>query len=279
MRRRGRFALNQLCISVPLSLEKPGFCYILAGIAPEKSLASGLVVTICGKYITMIYLIDGHNLIGKMPDISLSDPDDEEQLAHRLRQWAAENKSRQVIVIFDRGVLSGLARRLSNQQVKVFFAPTRTTADALLIKRVNEVRNPQQYRLISSDRQIIDAAKVRGMRFWRSERFVEMLGPAELPTEAADPKPHSEPAPPSQKEQPQLSREDVAEWLELFGPVPKRPSSSAKKKKLLEFSHEAEPDQPPNKPQSLTTAKRSQRQLTRAEVEEWLRFFGEDLED
>jgi uncharacterized protein len=72
----------------------------------------------------MIYLIDGHNLIGKMPDISLSDPDDEEQLALRLRQWAAENKSRQVIVIFDRGVLSGLARRLSNQQVKAFFAPT-----------------------------------------------------------------------------------------------------------------------------------------------------------
>ncbi len=223
----------------------------------------------------MIYLIDGHNLIGKMPDISLSDPDDEEQLALRLRQWAAENKSRQVIVIFDRGLISGLAKRLSNQQVKAFFAPTRTTADALLIKRVNEVRNPQQYRLITSDRKIIDAAKVRGMRFWKSERFAEMLGPAQLEEKSQPPArlPTPEQIPPPQKEEPQLSREDVAEWLELFGPVPKRPLRSLKKKSATPSTpkpHLPDPQAPP--------PKRGQRQLTREEVEEWLRFFGEEPE-
>jgi uncharacterized protein len=217
----------------------------------------------------MIYLIDGHNLIGKMPDISLADPDDEEQLALRLRQWAAENKSRQVIVIFDRGVLSGLARRLSNQQVKAFFAPMRTTADALLIKRINEVRNPQQYRLISSDRKIIDVAKVRGMRFWRSERFVEMLQPPAPAAEAALP-PEPKAAPPSQKEDPTLSREDVAEWLELFGPVPQRPFRPPQKK-----IPEPSPQPPPPDPHA-PPPKHGQRKLTRDEVEEWLRFFGED---
>jgi uncharacterized protein len=233
----------------------------------------------------MIYLIDGHNLIGKMPDISLSDPDDEEQLAQRLRQWTAENKSRQVIVIFDRGIISGLAKRLSNQQVKVFFAPTRTTADALLIKRVNEVRNPQQYRLITSDRKIIDAAKVRGMRFWRSERFAEMLGTAELAQDVPPPQSAPQPAAkPTQKEEPQLSQNDVAEWLELFGPVPKRPSAPLKQKSL-ETSHKTKSSQvkpatdQSTKSESLPTAKRSQRTLTRDEVEEWLRFFGEDLDE
>ena len=234
----------------------------------------------------MIYLIDGHNLIGKMPDISLSDPDDEEQLALRLRQWAAENKSRQVIVIFDRGIISGLAKRLSNQQVKAFFAPTRTTADDLLIKRVNEVRNPQQYRLITSDRKIIDAARVRGMRFWRSERFAEMLGPAEpdadVPARRPAPPP---PAKPTQKEDPHLSREDVAEWLELFGPVPKKRPFAPAKKRFSESSNKnkSAPAKPTTdkstKSQSLPTAKRSQRRLTRDEVEEWLRFFGEDLDE
>jgi uncharacterized protein len=220
----------------------------------------------------MIYLIDGHNLIGKMPDISLADPDDEEQLALRLCQWAAENKSRQVIVIYDRGVLSGLARRLSNQQVKVFFAPPRTTADALLIKRINEVRNPQQYRLISSDRKIIDAAKVRGMRFWRSEQFMEMMRPPESSAETA-PSTKPKPARPSQKEEPKLSQEDVAEWLELFGPVPKRPSRPLKKKsaKSLPQSPSPYPKSPPPKD--------GRRELTHAEVEEWLRFFGEDLNE
>lgn len=226
----------------------------------------------------MIYLIDGHNLIGKMPDISLKDPDDEEQLALRLRQWAAENKSRHVIVIFDRGVISGLAQRLSNQQVRAFFAPTRTTADALLIKRINEVRNPQQYRLISSDRDIINAAKVRGMRFWKSERFVEMLGPAaESDSAKQTPTPPPAPPPPTEKEEPQLSQADVAEWLALFGPVPKRkrpqstkPSTQAAKK--ASPSRTKKPIIDPNAP----PPKRGQRELTSDEIEEWLRFFGED---
>jgi uncharacterized protein len=222
----------------------------------------------------MIYLIDGHNLIGKMPDISLADPDDEEQLVQRLRQWATENKNRQVIVIFDKGVLSGLARRLSNEQVKAFFAPPRTTADALLIKRINEVRNPQQYRLISSDRKIIGAAKVRGMRFWRSESFAEMLGTAEPEDKAPPPKPAPEPAPPTQKEEPQLSQKDVAEWLDLFGPVPKRPSRPIKKKKIAKPAAKL-----PAPDSQAPPPKQGQRELTRAEIEEWLRFFGEELDD
>ena len=46
----------------------------------------------------MHYIIDGHNLIGKMPDISLKDPNDEIKLTMRIKSWVAESKKRQVTV-------------------------------------------------------------------------------------------------------------------------------------------------------------------------------------
>ncbi len=48
----------------------------------------------------MPLLIDGHNLIGHSPDLSLSDPNDEAKLIARLRRYVART-DRQVTVVFD----------------------------------------------------------------------------------------------------------------------------------------------------------------------------------
>lgn len=37
----------------------------------------------------MSYIIDGHNLIGVLPDIHLNQPDDEQRLLARLRGYRA----------------------------------------------------------------------------------------------------------------------------------------------------------------------------------------------
>ena len=50
----------------------------------------------------MTLLIDGHNLIGAMPDIDLAQSDDEHQLVLRLRTYCGEGR-RQVTVVFDSG--------------------------------------------------------------------------------------------------------------------------------------------------------------------------------
>ncbi len=50
----------------------------------------------------MILLIDGHNLIGAMPDIELADPDDEWQLVLRVRTYCAAKRVTATIV-FDSG--------------------------------------------------------------------------------------------------------------------------------------------------------------------------------
>ncbi|MGD9375749.1 MAG: NYN domain-containing protein, partial [Anaerolineae bacterium] len=48
----------------------------------------------------MPILIDGHNLVGKLPVLSLQDPDDEQKLIELLRSYQART-GKEVIVVFD----------------------------------------------------------------------------------------------------------------------------------------------------------------------------------
>jgi len=152
----------------------------------------------------MHYLIDGHNLIARMPDISLADPDDEAQLALRLKGWAARDRRRRVTVIFDGGLVGGEAMALSGGSVKVVFASAGRTADSLLIRRIQAVKNPAEYTLVSSDRQIMAAARTRRMPCLPSERFATQLKQADQPQA------------PAERENPQLSQSEIEEWLGLF---------------------------------------------------------------
>lgn len=156
----------------------------------------------------MHYLIDGHNLIGKLPDISLEDPDDEVALVLRLRRWAARGRKRRVTVIFDRGQPGGQDKGLSTGNIKVIFASGGQPADALLIARIQRVKNPGDHTLVSSDNRIRQAAQARRMPVWRAEEFAERMAD-EL---AQGSKTAVPPA-----DEPQLSAEEVDRWLLLFG--------------------------------------------------------------
>ena len=81
----------------------------------------------------MHYLIDGHNLIGKMPDIQLSDPNDEVKMVLRLQEWLNGRSSQQATVIFDgRRMMGGVSNPLSSRQLTVIFSPDGIIADDLL---------------------------------------------------------------------------------------------------------------------------------------------------
>ena len=60
----------------------------------------------------MSLIIDGHNLIGVMPDIDLADPDDEWQLVQRLRGYASA-KNTALTVVFDPRVSRGILGHLT----------------------------------------------------------------------------------------------------------------------------------------------------------------------
>jgi predicted RNA-binding protein with PIN domain len=150
----------------------------------------------------MPLLIDGHNLIGQMPDLHLDDPDDEAKLVARLRTYCARDKKR-AVVVFDHGLPGGWSEALSGAGVKVVFASAGRNADGILRERIRNARDPRTLMVISSDRAVIAAAKAGKVRVMRAEVFAARLGaPAQM----------------SESEQgPQLSPEEVEEWMQIFG--------------------------------------------------------------
>lgn len=207
----------------------------------------------------MQFLIDGHNLIARMPDIDLADPDDEAKLVARLKRWASAESKRKVTVIFDAGLPGGHDRTLSNSTVAVIFASSGVTADSLLIKRIQKIRDVGSVTVVTSDQAILVAARQRKVRVLRSEEFVEIL--------AEDRRPAPRATKVESTADPQLSPNEVNEWLELFGPEPESPPPRPK-------PTPKPPVQPRKTPPPQPTPEQKEAQRQADELAEWMRLFG-----
>ncbi len=160
----------------------------------------------------MPFLIDGHNLIAALPDINLEDPEDEVALVLKLRGWLGR-KRRKAIVVFDGGIPGGYSRQLSSSDLEVIFAAhKRSTADRIIMKRLEKIRDAGNWTVVSSDREILDFARRIGARAATSQDFAQELQPAARPLLE---KPR-EPLP-----------AEVHEWLEIFPEPVDRPGRAS----------------------------------------------------
>lgn len=149
----------------------------------------------------MPFLIDGHNLVGRTPGLSLTDPHDEAELVRRIQRYCRRHR-RRATVVFDSGVVGGPSRALSTPEVEVVFAPAGRRADDVIRERLRKARDPAGWTVVSSDREIQQAARQVGARVVSSEEFVaDMQAPS--------------PAAPEERT-PRLSEEEIQEWLDLF---------------------------------------------------------------
>ena len=156
----------------------------------------------------MPFLIDGHNLIHALPDISLEDPEDEVALILKLRGWLAHQRKK-AIVVFDGGIPGGYSRTLSSSDMEVVFSSyKRSTADRIIMKRLEKIRDAGNWTVVTSDREILDFARRIGARAVSSQDFALELLPAA-------PRPLEKPRDPSPAE--------VSEWLEVFPEPAERP--------------------------------------------------------
>lgn len=151
----------------------------------------------------MLVLIDGHNLISKMPDISLDEANDEDKLILKLRQYRART-GRVVTVIFDAGSAFHLASKQTKGGLTVRYAPQGTTADTLIIKRLYHARNPQQILVVTSDRAIQRVAKQVKARVISASAFAQVL--TSPPDHASD----------DDEDDRQLSEAEIQAWLAIF---------------------------------------------------------------
>ena len=213
----------------------------------------------------MIYLIDGHNLIGKMPDIKLADPNDEEKLVRRLHNWAAGDKRRQIELFFDSGDFGGWHIPITAPNIRVYYARQGQKADDLLIRALRVLKNRQAYTLITSDNEILAAARKRRVGYVLSEEFAALMA-AEAAERLAPPPDPEPPADPGALPQPEIRPEDVAEWLAYFGDVPESgpPPLPAPPPAVL-------PSQPPPTPKQ----RKEEPAINQEELSEWLAVFGD----
>lgn len=149
----------------------------------------------------MPILIDGHNLIGRLPTISLQDPDDEEKLARLLSSYRART-GKAITVVFDPGEASVLPRRRRFFGVEIVFAPQGSSADRVIASRVQKTRNPSEWLVITSDRELSETVERLGARVQSAEAFAQAM------TDSAG-------AFPDRRETP-LSPDEVDAWLALF---------------------------------------------------------------
>ena len=193
----------------------------------------------------------------------------------RMKSWVAESKKRQITLFFDGGTLGSHLNRLSSRSLKVIFAPSGKTADSLIISHMRQLKNPREYTLITSDREIIGAAKSLRIRSLLSEEFIERMGFVFKEKSEKKPKAKKE-VPPDKPDNPKLSEADMQEWLDLFGPVPERPKTKPRQqKKSAPKSPQAK-----KKPATLRVAKTdSESKLDQDEIDLWLSLFGSDEDE
>ncbi len=160
----------------------------------------------------MPLLIDGHNLIGQMRDISLADPQDEVKLLLRLQSYYRLTRD-PITVVFDPGDVRGVGRPATAPGVTVIYAPHGEDADAVLIRRIERERAPRQLTVVSSDRRVTGVAQVCGATVVKAQDFARQLDEKLNPP--------SKSAQPDTK--PTTSQDDIDYWLGVFKePLPKR---------------------------------------------------------
>jgi len=155
--------------------------------------------------LAMNYIIDGHNLIGKLPGLSLSMPDDEQRLVELLVRFSRRGRQR-VEVYFD-GAPPGQSGEVNYGRVKAHFVLHSSTADQAIRTRLGVLgRASRNWAVVTSDRSVQAAAHAAHAQVLASEDFARRLL-ASLGVGSPD---AGEPL-----DQP-LSEDEVREWLQVF---------------------------------------------------------------
>ena len=124
-----------------------------------------------------MYIIDGHNLIGKIGDLSLEDADDEMRLIERLQQFARLRR-KTVEVYFD-GAPIGRSGSRTFGTIKAHFVLAGGTADRAIAERLTRMgRQARNVILVSSDGQVQGSARSVLAAVQSSESFAEDLAAA-----------------------------------------------------------------------------------------------------
>jgi uncharacterized protein len=158
-----------------------------------------------------MYLVDGHNLIPKIPGLSLADIDDEMRLAEWLQMFC-QRQGQEVEVFFDQAP-PGSAPKRRWGRLTMHFVRQGTLADSAIETRLGQLgKAARNVTVVSSDRRVQQAARNVHASVMASEDFAANLI-----------RPGPEKKKVSRDEGPSLTADEVSEWEALFRRQPRTP--------------------------------------------------------
>jgi predicted RNA-binding protein with PIN domain len=153
----------------------------------------------------MNYLVDGHNLIPKIPGMSLEALDDEQRLIELLQVYCRVRRQK-VEVFFDRAATGRAGKRQAGMVVAHFVRQGRT-ADESIVARLDQLEKAaRNWTVVTSDRQVQTETRVRQAKIVSSEEFAGELMAALQDAQVA-----------RRHEPGKMSDSELDDWLKLFG--------------------------------------------------------------
>ncbi len=155
-----------------------------------------------------MYIIDGHNLIPKIPGLSLKAIDDELELIELLKTFCRKNRKK-ILVFFDKAP-PGQSRTQTYGCVTARFVMSGVTADRAILNHLkSQKNNARNLIVVTSDRQVKAGAHAYHAGVLSSESFAARLTGHSSPQTAPfdDPGASAEPV---------LGEEEIDDWLAIF---------------------------------------------------------------
>jgi predicted RNA-binding protein with PIN domain len=157
----------------------------------------------------MPVLVDGNNLLYAALDADPDRPPSRSMMCLKLGQWARRTGERVAVVFDGRAPAGGLARQIGDPDVEVRYSGAGASADDVLAEVIAAHSAARLLLVISSDREVVRAAKRRRAKTMRSSDFWSALQ-RELARETPRPR---EPA----AKRRGLERSDADRWLRKLG--------------------------------------------------------------
>jgi len=154
----------------------------------------------------MPYLIDGHNLIPKIPGMDLGAVDDESQLIEMLQEFCRRRRKK-AEVYFDNAP-AGQPRARNYGLVIARFARAGVSADTLIQAHLQRLGGAaRNWTVVSSDQQVQASARAARAQSVSSEAFAREVITALRET----------PSEPGAESEAKISPKEIDDWLALFG--------------------------------------------------------------
>lgn len=160
------------------------------------------------------FVIDGHNLIPKVPGIRLQDAEDENRLIEMVNEFCRLSRS-QVELFFDGAPVTQQSGKKQGL-VHPHFIRQGRTADEAIIEYVQRNLTPDNLlTVVSSDQRVISAVRRAGATVITSEGFASEMQRV-----------FSSPRAVQESRNKQLSEQEVDQWLDEFNSNLIRPDNS-----------------------------------------------------